>query len=55
MADKEREQEEGRVGHDSTTMPGGEQELSGDPGRTPGAAEGDRRTVAEDLRQKGQE
>ncbi len=54
MTDKEREQE-GRVGHDSTTMPGGEKELTGDPGRTPGAAEGDRRTVEEDLRQKGQD
>ncbi len=54
MIDKEHEQEE-RVGHDSTTMPGGEKELTGDPGRTPGAAEGDRRTVEEDLRQKRQD
>ena len=53
MADKERDEDQ-RVGHDSTTIPGGEKELN-DPGRTPGAAEGDRRTVEEDLRQKGQE
>ena len=26
---------------------------SGDPGRTPGSAEGDRRTVEEDLRDQG--
>jgi len=54
MTDKERDKEQ-RVGHDSTTIPGGEKELTGDPGRTPGTAEGDRRTVEEDLRQKGQE
>ena len=51
MADKEREDEQ-RVGHDSTTIPGGEKDLSGDPGRTPGTAEGDRRTVEEDLRRQ---
>ena len=28
---------------------------SGDPGRTPGSAEGDRRTVEDDLRNKGSE
>lgn len=54
MADNKREQDE-RVGHDSTTIPGGEQETSGDPGRTPGVAEGDRATVEADLREKGQE
>jgi hypothetical protein len=53
MADKERDEDQ-RVGHDSTTIPGGEKE-TGDPGRTPGTAEGDRRTVEEDLREKGQE
>ncbi len=51
MVDKEREDEQ-RVGHDSTTMPGGEKDLNA-PGRTPGSAEGDRETVEEDLRQKG--
>jgi hypothetical protein len=53
MTDKEREDEQ-RVGHDSTTMPGGEKDL-GEPGRTPSKAEGDRETVEEDLRQKGLE
>ena len=53
MTDKEREDEQ-RVGHDSTTMPGGEKDLN-EPGRTPGKAEGDRETVEEDLRQKGLE
>ncbi|HEX8071692.1 MAG TPA: hypothetical protein VF546_17205 [Pyrinomonadaceae bacterium] len=52
MADREREDEQ-RVGHDSTTMPGGEKDLTGDPGRTPGTAEGDRDTVEEDLGEKG--
>jgi hypothetical protein len=42
------------IGHDSTTAPGGNKErTSGDPGRTPGKAEGDEQTVDEDLRQKG--
>jgi hypothetical protein len=55
MADKEREDQQ-RVGHDSTTIPGGEKDLpSGDPGRTPSKAEGDRDTVEEDLRRKGRE
>jgi hypothetical protein len=48
MADRERDEEQ-RVGHDSTTMPGGEKELTGDPGRTPGKAEGDEATVDEAL------
>jgi hypothetical protein len=55
MADRERNDADERVGHDSTTIPGGEKELTGDPGRTPGTAEGDRRTVEDDLRQKGQQ
>ncbi|MFL6211595.1 MAG: hypothetical protein ACJ74W_22290 [Pyrinomonadaceae bacterium] len=53
MTDKERDEEQ-RVGHDSTTIPGGEKEM-GDPGRTPSKAEGDRETVEEDLRQKGRD
>ena len=36
----------------STTAPGGNKERSGDPGRTPGTAEGDEETVEEDLRDK---
>ena len=51
---EERDGDEQIVGHDSTTAPGGNKELnSGDPGRTPGKAEGDEQTVDEDLRQKG--
>ena len=34
------------IGHSSTTAPGGEKELrTGDPGRTPGKAEGDESDV----------
>jgi hypothetical protein len=51
MADEQDEQE---IGHDSTTAPGGNKERTGDPGRTPGKAEGDEKTVDEDLRSKGQ-
>lgn len=52
MADKERD-DEPSIGHSSTTIPGGEKELrSGDPGRTPGKAEGDEKTVDESLRRK---
>lgn len=31
----------------------GTQTQAGDPGRTPGSAEGDRETVEQDLREKG--
>ncbi len=48
MAD-EREDD---IGHNSTTAPGGNKERTGDPGRTPGTAEGDEETVDEDLREK---
>ena len=40
------------IGHDSTTAPGGNKERTGDPGRTPGKAEGDEDTVDEDVNQK---
>jgi hypothetical protein len=36
----------------STTASQGNESRSGDPGRTPGKAEGDEETVEEDLRQK---
>ncbi len=37
----EQENDDQLVGHSSTTAPGGEKDLeSGDPGRTPGKAEG---------------
>lgn len=42
------EREEGTTGGGGT----GGAEQAGDPGRTPGAAEGDRETVEEDLEQK---
>ena len=51
MADEKRRDEQ-MIGHDSTTAPGGNKELTGDPGRTPGKAEGDEKTVEEDLRKK---
>ncbi|MCA1616732.1 MAG: hypothetical protein LC800_22100 [Acidobacteria bacterium] len=54
MEDTKRE-ENRQVGHNSTTIPGGEKDLpTGDPGRTPGKAEGDERTADESLkRQEG--
>ncbi|HEX3560584.1 MAG TPA: hypothetical protein VHU19_15370 [Pyrinomonadaceae bacterium] len=53
MADEKRSDDQA-IGHDSTTAPGGNKERTGDPGRTPGKAEGDEETVEEDLGQKGQ-
>lgn len=52
MAD-EREDDDQLIGHDSTTAPGGNKERSGDPGRTPGKAEGDEETADEDLKRQG--
>ena len=52
MAD-DKESDDQLIGHDSTTAPGGNKELSGDPGRTPGKAEGDEETADEDLKRKG--
>lgn len=51
MAD-EKDDDDQLIGHDSTTAPGGNKELTGDPGRTPGSAEGDEETADEDLRRK---
>ncbi|MET0649671.1 MAG: hypothetical protein ABW208_23915 [Pyrinomonadaceae bacterium] len=51
MAD-ETEDDDQLIGHDSTTAPGGNKERTGDPGRTPGKAEGDEKTADEDLSQK---
>ena len=51
MAEQERDDEQ-QVGHDSTTIPGGEKDLTGDPGRTPGKAEGDEQAADESLRQQ---
>jgi hypothetical protein len=50
MADEKDDRE--LIGHDSTTAPGGNKERTGDPGRTPGSAEGDEETVEEDLKRK---
>jgi hypothetical protein len=53
MADEKNSDDE-LIGHDSTTAPGGNKERhTGDPGRTPGKAEGDERTADEDLKRKG--
>ncbi|HVF57211.1 MAG TPA: hypothetical protein VM934_13735 [Pyrinomonadaceae bacterium] len=51
MADRQRSDDEQDIGHSSTTAPGGEKDMkgSGDPGRTPGKAEGDEETADEDL------
>ena len=52
MGDRDRE-EDRQVGHDSTTIPGGEKDLPGDPGRTPGKAEGeDDRSADQSKRQE---
>ena len=51
MAD-EREDDDQLIGHDSTTAPGGNKERTGDPGRTPGKAEGDEGTADEALNEK---
>ena len=52
MAD-EKDRDDEMIGHDSTTAPGGNKERrTGDPGRTPGKAEGDEETVDEDLKSK---
>ena len=55
MADKEEsdQQEKGRSAPASHGGGGSSSEgQTGDPGRTPGTAEGDEQTVEEDLRQK---
>jgi hypothetical protein len=50
MVDEKR-REDGQDGKDSISKTR-EAESSGDPGRTPGSAEGDRETVEEDLKEK---
>jgi hypothetical protein len=53
MADENRRDD----GHDekNSLSKTNEAESSGDPGRTPGSAEGDRETVEEDLKEKESE
>ena len=43
MTDENENDDDQLIGHDSTTAPGGNKERgqTGDPGRTPGKAEGD--------------
>ena len=52
MADEKNTEDE--IGHDSTTAPGGNKERTGDPGRTPGTAEGDEENVDASLQQMDQ-
>lgn len=40
---------------DEQSASSGDENQTGDPGRTPGAAEGDEQTVDEDLREKEKE
>ena len=47
MEDKNSERENEQRGQSSS----GAQNQSGDPGRTPGTAEGDRETIEQDLRE----
>lgn len=51
MADSLKD-DEPDIGHSSTTAPGGEKELTGDPGRTLGKAEGSE-VDAEDSNAQG--
>lgn len=51
MSDERDRDEERKRG----STPTGGQTQSGDPGRTPGTAEGDEKTVDESLRQKEQQ
>jgi hypothetical protein len=44
----EQDKDDQQVGHNSTTIPGGEKDLAGDPGRTPGKAEGEDDSSATD-------
>lgn len=44
--------EENRGPEEERNSSSDKEEQTGDPGRTPGAAEGDRETVEEDLSQK---
>ncbi|HLL13499.1 MAG TPA: hypothetical protein VK388_00335 [Pyrinomonadaceae bacterium] len=50
MADETKNEEQ--AGAQGDAQGGGSEKQSGDPGRTPGTAEGDEDTVDESLRQK---
>ena len=51
MADQK---QEGRESGDKGSQPSGSQTGTGDPGRTPGKAEGDEQTADEDLQRQSQ-
>jgi hypothetical protein len=57
MADQNRRDEQAGNRGDSSTKGASTRgkEQTGDPGRTPGTAEGDRQTVEEDIRNKERE
>ena len=54
MADQKKQDSQINADDRSSSSDQGKRQ-SGDPGRTPGTAEGDRRTVEDDLRNKGRE
>ncbi len=53
MAEEKRRDDQ--KGSRSGSTSAGNQGETGDPGRTPGTAEGDEQTVDEDLREKGRD
>jgi hypothetical protein len=52
MTDETRNEEQAGGQGGGSAQGGGSEKQSGDPGRTPGTAEGDEETVDESLRQK---
>lgn len=53
MADQKKQ--DSHINRDDRSSGDQEMNQSGDPGRTPGSAEGDRKTVEDDLRNQGGE
>jgi hypothetical protein len=49
----EEDKRDDRTGHEKGAASPSTEEQTGDPGRTPGTAEGDEQTIEEDLRDKG--
>lgn len=52
MTEENRNEEQAKDQSSSSSSANDEQTRTGDPGRTPGAAEGERKTVEEDVREK---
>jgi hypothetical protein len=52
MADENRGDQGAGGTHDGSAQSSGAEKQSGDPGRTPGKAEGDEETIDESLQQK---